>query len=61
MGDHKQQLRQKDRSLLIFTVGVMTLLPKDQAHGIKYALIQLEGGWESLEIDRTLRPSDFNQ
>lgn len=61
MGHHKQQLRQRDRPPLIFSVGVMTLLPKDQAEGTKYALIQLEGGWESLESDRTLRPSDFNQ
>lgn len=52
MGTHKQQLRQKDRPILISTVGLMTLLPKDGSEGSRYALVQLEGGWESQESDR---------
>lgn len=52
MGTHKQQLRQKDRPTLVFTVGLMTLLPKDGSEGSRFALVQLEGGWESLESDR---------
>ncbi|MEQ8295920.1 MAG: helix-turn-helix transcriptional regulator [Nitratireductor sp.] len=60
MGHHRQQLRQKDRPILVFTVGVMTLLPKAEAEGARYALIQLEGGWESLEADRVLRPTDLS-
>lgn len=52
MGNHKQQLRQKDRARMIFNVGVMTILPKEGATGTRYALIQLEGAWESMEEDR---------
>lgn len=52
MGNHKQQLRQKDRARMIINVGVMTILPKEGATGTRYALIQLEGAWESMEEDR---------
>jgi len=52
MGNHKQQLREKDRPTLVFSVGLMTLLPKDGAEGSRYALVQLEGRWESMESDR---------
>lgn len=51
MGSHRQQLRQKDRSRMIFTVGLMTVLPKE-AEGPRYAMVQLEGAWESMEEDR---------
>ena len=51
MGSHRQQLRQKDRSRMIFTVGLMTVLPKE-AEGTRYAMVQLEGAWESMEEDR---------
>jgi hypothetical protein len=50
MGSHRQQLRQKDRARLVFTVGLMTVLPKEQA--TRFAMIQLEGAWESMEEDR---------
>jgi hypothetical protein len=50
-----QQLRQRDQPVLVFTVGVMTLLSKEEAECERYALIQLEEGWESLEADRVLR------
>ncbi|MBX9791836.1 MAG: helix-turn-helix domain-containing protein [Sphingomonas sp.] len=52
MGSHRMQLRQKDQSRLIFTVGLMTVLPKEGSEGTRYAVIQLEGAWESLEEDR---------
>lgn len=52
MGRHRQQLRQKDRSRLIFTVLVMTILPSGDPADERYALVQLEGGWESMEEDR---------
>jgi hypothetical protein len=58
MGHHKQQLRQKDQRPLVITVGVVTLLPKDQAEGVRYGLIQLEGGWEKLEADRFSLPKE---
>jgi transcriptional regulator with XRE-family HTH domain len=52
IGNHRQQLRKKDRSRMIFTVGLMTILPKDGAEGTRYAMVQLEGAWESMEEDR---------
>lgn len=51
MGSHRQQLRQKDGSRVIFTVGLMTVLPKD-VEATRYAMVQLEGAWESIEEDR---------
>lgn len=53
MGHDREQLRQKDRSPLIFDVGLMSVLPKDGVEGIRYAMVQLEGNWESLESDRS--------
>lgn len=58
MGCHKQQLREKDRPVLVFDVGLMTLLPKEQAASTRFALIHLEGRWESMEADRVPPPSD---
>jgi transcriptional regulator with XRE-family HTH domain len=52
MGSHRQQLRQKERAPLLFTVGLMTLLPKEGVEGVRYALVELEGQWENLESDR---------
>ena len=52
MGRHRQQLRQKDGSKMVFTVGLMTVLPKNGPEGTRYAMIQLEGAWESMEEDR---------
>jgi len=52
MGSHRQQFRQKERSRMIFTVGLMTILPKEGVEGTRYAIIQLEGAWESMEEDR---------
>ena len=58
MGSHRQQMREKDRPVLVFTVGLMTLLPKDGVKGTRYALVQLEGRWETLESERVpLKPS----
>jgi transcriptional regulator with XRE-family HTH domain len=58
LGHHKQQLRRKDQHPMVFTVGVMTLLPEDEAEEGHYALIQLEEGWESLEADRVPFPGE---
>lgn len=52
IGSHRQQLRQKDGSRLIFKVGVMTILRREGADATRYAMIQLEGAWESMEEDR---------
>ncbi|SIT57204.1 Helix-turn-helix domain protein [Mesorhizobium prunaredense] len=58
MGDHRQRLREKDRPTLVFGVGLMTIQPKEGVDGTRYALIHLEGRWESLDADRVLRPLD---
>lgn len=52
MGSHRQQLRQKDRSHMIWTVGLMTILPQDGPEGTRYAMVQLDGAWENVEEDR---------
>ena len=52
MGSHRQQLRQRDRSRMIWTVGLMTILPKDGQEGRRYAMVQLDGAWENMEEDR---------
>ncbi|RWB70769.1 MAG: XRE family transcriptional regulator [Mesorhizobium sp.] len=58
MGSHRQRLRENGRPTLVFRVGVMTIQPKEGVDGTRCALIHLEGGWESLDADRVLRPSD---
>jgi len=52
MGSHRQQLRQEDHPRMIFRVGLMTISPTDVTDGARYAMIQLEGAWESVEEDR---------
>jgi transcriptional regulator with XRE-family HTH domain len=56
MGSHRQQLRQKGRSRMIVTVGVMTILPREGAGGTRYAMIELEGAWETMDEDRVALP-----
>jgi transcriptional regulator with XRE-family HTH domain len=57
MGSHRQRLQEKGQSDLVFTVGLMSIQPKEGADGTRYALVQLEGRWESLEKDRAPLPS----
>jgi transcriptional regulator with XRE-family HTH domain len=58
MGHHRQQLRQKDRSPLVFHVGLVTILPKAENDGTRYAVVTLEDGWETIATDRpTVSPA----
>jgi transcriptional regulator with XRE-family HTH domain len=57
MGSHKQRLREKGKPDLIFDVNVMVILPKVQ-DGTRYAMIELEGAWETLESDRIGLPPE---
>lgn len=59
MGYHRQVLREKDRPDLIFIVGLMTLQSKDGTEGRRYALVRLEGKWETLDEDRVPLPDGF--
>jgi transcriptional regulator with XRE-family HTH domain len=52
IGSHRQRLQEKGQPDLVFTVGVMSIQPKEGADGTRFALVQLEGRWESLEEDR---------
>ena len=52
MGSHRQQLRQKDGSRMIFTVGLMSVLPAKDEVDTRYAMVELDGAWESMEEDR---------
>ena len=52
MGNHRQQLREKSGGRLIFTVGLVTVLPKEGVEGTRYAIVQLEDAWENMDEDR---------
>jgi transcriptional regulator with XRE-family HTH domain len=59
MGHHRQVLREKGRPDLVFTVGLMSTQPKEGAQGRRYALVQLEGKWETVDEDRVPLPKGF--
>ena len=52
MGHHRQMLREKDRPDLIFVVGLLSIQKKEGGEGRRYALIHLEGRWETLPSER---------
>lgn len=52
IGHHRQRLREKDRPDLVFVVGLMSIQTKKDAEGERFALVQLDGAWETLEADR---------
>jgi transcriptional regulator with XRE-family HTH domain len=52
MGSNRQVLREKGRPDLVFDVGVLSFQPKSNADGKRYALITLEGNWETIAEDR---------
>ncbi len=52
MGSHRQQIRQKDGSRMVFTVGLMSVLPTKDAAETRFAMVELEGAWETMEEDR---------
>ena len=52
VGRHAQQARQKDRPTLVFDVGLLVILPKETGEGVHYAIVQLDGAWETLESAR---------
>lgn len=50
-GQFRQQLRDA-KGRIIFRVGVMSLLRAEDAPSRRFALISLEGGWETVEEER---------
>lgn len=59
MGHYRQVLREQGRADLLFTVGLMSIQPEEGAEGRRYALVQLEGKWETLDEDRVPLPEGF--
>jgi transcriptional regulator with XRE-family HTH domain len=52
MGHHRQVLREKERPDLTFVVGLLSIQPKEGVEERRYALIHLEGKWETVDGDR---------
>ncbi len=61
MGHHLQQLKQKDKPPLVFNVGLIAFIPQENSDGIRYALIELEGAWETVASDRPAFTSDSSR
>ena len=59
MGHHQQRRSTSGKPELVFDVGVMSVQTKAGSTGTRYALVELEGDWETLEKDRRPLPSDF--
>jgi hypothetical protein len=51
MGNHGQKLSSKDKSPLIFDIGLLSVQKADGEAGTRYALVSLDG-WEKFEKDR---------
>jgi transcriptional regulator with XRE-family HTH domain len=59
MGHHRQVLYEKGRPDLVFVVGMMSIRKKEEAEGRRYALVTLEGKWETVKEDRIPLPEGF--
>jgi hypothetical protein len=51
MGSYKQQAEDTERPL-VFDVGLLVLMPKSDGEGVRYAMVNLPDGWETLQKDR---------
>ena len=51
MGQHRQRLRDKGKPDLVCSAGFMSIRPQ-ATNELKYAMVQLDGRWETLEEDR---------
>jgi transcriptional regulator with XRE-family HTH domain len=58
MGHHRQVLRETGKRDLTFVVGLMSIQPKEGPQGRRYALVQLEGKWETVDADRLPLPEE---
>lgn len=61
MGHHRQRRRERGRPDLVFDVGLMSIQAKEGVDGTRYALVQLEGDWETLDEDRIECPGKEKQ
>jgi hypothetical protein len=58
LGHHGQKLMERGKPPLIFDVGVMSIQKAEGVVGTRYALIELQGAWESLDHDRLQFPPE---
>jgi transcriptional regulator with XRE-family HTH domain len=61
MGHHRQVLREKGQSDLTFVVGLLSIQLNEGAEGRRYALIHLQGKWETVDEDRVSLPESQGQ
>ena len=61
MGHHRQVLREKGQSDLTFVVGLLSIQLNEGAEGRRYALIHLQGKWETVDEDRISLPESQGQ
>ena len=54
IGQYRQRMREKGKPDLIFLVGLLSFRPKKESDGQRYALVELEGAWETLDEDRSV-------
>lgn len=59
MGQHRQALYGKGQPPLAISVGLMSICKKEEAAGRRYALVTLEGEWETIKEDRIPLPEGF--
>jgi transcriptional regulator with XRE-family HTH domain len=59
MGKHRQALYQRGQPDLVFVVGLMSIRKKEEADGRRYALVELDGNWETVREDRMPLPEGF--
>ena len=59
IGSHQQVLRETGRPDLGFVVGLLSIQTKEGSDGRRYALVQPEGKWETVEADRPALPEGF--
>ena len=52
IGQHRQRLRESGKPDLVFLAGLMSIRPKAGSEKLKYAILDLDGAWETLPQDR---------
>ena len=56
MGRHRQQMRMPGGKLCVLNAGVVSIQPAAASQGTRYAIVNLDGGWEVLKEDRPPLP-----
>jgi len=60
MGHHRQARYEKDHPPLVIRVSVLSIRKKEEADGTRYALVNLEGNWETVKEDRMTLPEGYS-